>query len=404
MPIELDNLIMVTYLFAPSAASGTIRLLGFARHLPKFGWRTTVVAPPEMPWEPVDRDLLQRVPATTRIYETPYPRHASEVLRWAWPNGIWLPRAWSASRRALSETAPRAVLTSGPPHWVHTLGWYLKRWHGLPWVADFRDPWISDGKSQPTWEPSWPRFWERRDFKHADLILANAPQACACYQSAYPEYAHKVMTLTNGFDPENFPETLPKTDAILPLHVMHAGELYCGRNPAGFFDALNMLRAESGVHRFRTTFFGRTTGGGIDLAKETQARGLEASVQYGRQVAYRDSLQEMSSADILLLLDSRGRRIGVPAKLYEYMGTGRAILAMAEDYSDTALILRESGLPCRVVPLNDPVRIAQALRELAAEIVSPNATQPTLTKFTREHLTGQLANLLRERVLKQAQG
>ena len=140
------------------------------------------------------------------------------------------------------------------------------------------------------------------------------------------------------------------------------------------------------------------------MAKETQARGLEASVQYGRQVAYRDSLQEMSSADILLLLDSRGRRIGVPAKLYEYMGTGRAILAMAEDYSDTALILRESGLPCRVVPLNDPVRIAQALRELAAEIVSPNATQPTLTKFTREHLTGQLANLLRERVLKQAQG
>src|SRR3989442_1872940 len=41
--------------------------------------------------------------------------------------------------------SPDAILTSGPPHCVHVLGHYLKRSTGLPWVADFRDPWISDG-------------------------------------------------------------------------------------------------------------------------------------------------------------------------------------------------------------------------------------------------------------------
>ncbi len=400
MTNDLDNLLIVTFHFPPSAASGTFRLLGFARHLPKFGWRTTVVAPPDTPWEPVDRELLKRVPDTTRIYETPYPRGAPKVFRWAWPNGVWLPRAWSACRRAVAETAPRAVLTSGPPQWVHSLGWYLKRWHGLPWVADFRDPWISDGKTKPTWKNAWARSWERRVFKNADLILANAPQASACCQAAYPEFASKILTLTNGFDPENFPTHSQTADPAQPLHVLHAGELYWGRNPAGFLDAVKVLQAESFARRFRVTFLGRTDGGGIDLAKETQSRGLDGVVQFGRQVSYGESLQEMANADILLLLDSPGRRIGVPAKLYEYMGSNRAILALAEDYSDTAAIVRDCGLPARVAPLADPARIAQALRELAAELSAPRSTPTGLAKYTREYLAGQLASLLRERVVK----
>src|SRR3954452_10113807 len=110
--MSLRNLLMVTYHFPPSAASGTFRLLGFARHLPKFGWRTTVVAPPELPWEPVDRELLKHVPEVTTILATPYPRQAPKVLRWAGPNALWLPSAWSACLRGVRETRPDAVLTS----------------------------------------------------------------------------------------------------------------------------------------------------------------------------------------------------------------------------------------------------------------------------------------------------
>ena len=38
----------------------------------------------------------------------------------------------------------------------------------------------------------------------------------------------------------------------------------------------------------------------------------------------------MVQADVLLLLDTPGRQAGVPAKLYEYIGAGRPILALAE--------------------------------------------------------------------------
>src|SRR5205085_587167 len=73
----------------------------------------------------------------------PYPRRAPRLLRLVAPYGVWLWPAWRACRRAIKRDRPDAVLTSGPPHVVHLLGLALKRREGLPWVADFRDPWIS---------------------------------------------------------------------------------------------------------------------------------------------------------------------------------------------------------------------------------------------------------------------
>src|SRR5258708_14875840 len=132
---------MATYHFPPSPASGSFRLLGFARHLPKHDWRMAVVAPPTMPWEPVDEGLSNQLPPETAVYPVPY-RRGGLVQRIA-PFSVWLPRALSACRRAIAEQQPEALLTSGPPHQVHLLGLALKRRYGLPWIADFRDPWIT---------------------------------------------------------------------------------------------------------------------------------------------------------------------------------------------------------------------------------------------------------------------
>src|SRR5262245_51433232 len=92
------HVLLVTYHFPPSAASGTFRMLGFARHLPRYDWRVSVVAPPELPWEPVDAALIDQVPFQTMVHSVPYPRQAPKLLRWAAPWGVWLRPAWKACR------------------------------------------------------------------------------------------------------------------------------------------------------------------------------------------------------------------------------------------------------------------------------------------------------------------
>jgi hypothetical protein len=116
------KLLIVTYHFPPSGAVAAFRMLGFARHLPRFGWQVGVVAPPRVPHEPVDEALLDRVPPKTTVFPAPYPDSlpAQLATRFVY-HGVWVPRALPAILGAVHRFKPDAVLTSGPPHCVHFL-------------------------------------------------------------------------------------------------------------------------------------------------------------------------------------------------------------------------------------------------------------------------------------------
>lgn len=384
------TVLLITFHFPPSAASGAFRLLGFARHLPKFGWKPIVIAPPSLPWEPVDPELDSQVPAEMPVIHVPYPRGLIWKLpRRLAPYEIWLPRAWEACARAIRRFRPEAVLTSGPPHCLHRLGLSLKRRYHLPWIADFRDPWMATISTRKPW---WRRWWdirgERQVMQQADLIVANAPQACCNLQAAFPAQGRKMVAITNGFDPDFFPSSAPPPNGS--LRIVHAGEIYAGRDPRPFLDAVRNLTESPAV---RVSFLGQADG----LMGEIQRRGLESQVEVTGQVSYGRAVREMAEAGILLLLDSPGRRQGVPAKLYEYLGTGRPIMALAEPEGDVAWVLKESGVPHRLAAPGDFAGIRQGLAELvelARQNPGTGGLRPGAGQFTRERVAQQLAQSL----------
>jgi glycosyltransferase involved in cell wall biosynthesis len=397
------NLLLLTYHFPPSSASGTFRMLGFARHLRRFGWRVQVVAPPEMPWDPVDPALSAQVPAETRFHAVPYPKSAPRLLRLMAGDAIWLPFAWRACREVLRSDPPDLVLTSGPPHVVHLLGFWLKKTQRLPWVADFRDPWISGAARVTLWK-RWMRYWEKQVFTHADRVVANAPNAQQLFCDAYPRHAAKVITLTNGFDPPA--QRASPAPFAGTVRMVHAGEIYAGRDPLPLLDAMAELKKAPPMPglAMRLEVMGAVhLAGAQDLATEAARRGLASDVQVRGQLPYQEALQEMAQSDLLVLLDGPGRKIGVPAKLYEYFGAGRPILALAEPDGDTANILRASGILHRIAPPQDADRIRQALVELAGELAAAPTIAPDperLRRFTRESVAGMLAEVMDQEVAR----
>ena len=396
------HLLLLTYHFPPSAASGTYRLLGFARHLRRYGWRTSVIAPPSLPWEPVDESLLEQVPDDVAVHSVPYPGgRVSKLVRRMARFGVWLPGALRKLRTAVAHSKPDAVLTSGPPHCVHALGLYAKCRFGMPWAADFRDPWVV-GDPQEQWRTPrvWcARRWERRFLHHADLVVSNAPRAGAMLQSAYPEYAEKIVTITNGFDPDGFPKRLPQATDRSGISIVHAGEIYFGRDPRPFLDALSLLSNANDANGrvLRMRFLGRATEGGVNLEEEIRSRGLSGTCTVEGQMSYDVSRRIMAAADILLLLDSPGRKVGVPAKLYEYLGAGAAILALTEEDGDAAWVLRQSGLTHRIVAPLQPDRIHLALKELVDCVRTQERQEPSAYRtatFTRAETARDLAGHL----------
>lgn len=395
------SVLILTYHFPPSAASGSFRLLGFAEHLPKHGWAPIVVAPPTMPLEPVDNRLSERIGSAVAVNHVPFPLGAPLLLKKMAGKAVWLPFAFARAARIIADNRPDAILTSGPPHVVHVLGALLKGIYRIPWVADFRDPWVSVEYSRPLnlKDRAWYLQLERLTFSNADRVIANAPNAARLYASAYPGASGKIVVLTNGFD--------PRSNCVIPrdvgdvVRLLHAGEIYYGRNPLPLIDAiLSFNRArEDGVPRLDFTVVGRSSEFRAKCAGELALRGCDESVHFQDQVSHEEILAQMELAHLNILLDTPGRKVGVPAKLYEYLGAGRPILALAESSSDTACVLKASGVLHRVAPIGDSASITKALQELVQEIRSGKPTEggaERLRAYTRESIAGSLGRILEE--------
>jgi glycosyltransferase involved in cell wall biosynthesis len=365
------RVLFITYHFPPSAASGTHRILGFAEHLPALGWDVAVVAPPSLPWEPQDRGLVARIPAGTDVRYVDYPRD-----RVYWPlrkvarYSAWLVRALASIRRAMKDLRPDVVVTSGPPHCVHMIGPYLKSRFGVRWMADFRDPWMAG------------RYWQRNDkwrsraaliaetavFRRCDAIIVNAPNAAKAVVACHPKCATKLHWVTNGYDPKLFEGIArePRSN----FTIAHTGELYEGRDPRAFLDALRQILDE-GVRvpgQLSVEFIGSSAAAGFDLGAEIERRRLSEVVRPCGQMPYRECLERMANARVLLLIDRADRSLGVPAKLYEYFGANRPILALAAPGSDVHWALQESGRTYCLARPDDVTGIRDALMSLLRNV------------------------------------
>jgi hypothetical protein len=140
------------------------------------------------------------------------------------------------------------------------LGYLVKLRYGLPWVADYRDPWVF-GHSQPM-RPGWARSFEslkeKAVLRAADVIVVNTPRAREALVREFPPCAFKTRVITNGFDPESFDaQQQPRRPSHLTL--LHTGELYAGRDPRPLFDALMAYERPVGARPLRLTFLGQSS-------------------------------------------------------------------------------------------------------------------------------------------------
>jgi glycosyltransferase involved in cell wall biosynthesis len=357
-----------------------------------------------LPWEPVDPELVKQIPAETTIYPAPYltsriVRRGSSLAAWR-----WLPQALRACDRAIRAERPAALLTSGPPQEVHWLGLWLKRRHRLPWVADFRNLWCPNGqlghghgRCLAAWRIG---VQGAAVIAAADAVIASTPGACAHLRATYPRHRGKFVTLPNGYDQGQFAalatSILPRLPGS-PVRIVHAGAISGGRDPRPFFDAVKNLADGREPLPLAADFYGPSAPpeSSLDLAREIATRGLGDRVMVHGHVPYARALRAMAEADVLLLLNSPGRAVGVPAKLYEYIGAGRPVLALGERGGDLACVLEQSGIPHRIVPPGDPAAIASALGELAAIArATPARLRGDQDRFSREAIAGRLAHVL----------
>ncbi len=224
-------------------------------------------------------------------------------------------------------------------------------------------------------------------------------------KAAHPAHASKVTYLTNGFDrcllsaqiERLAPKIAKPTGGEKRILLLHAGEIYNEQNPGGLLKALCNLQARGfdGMPRMRLRQLG-SVNADLDLDATIDRLGIRSLIELESHVPYEASLLAMMQADILVVIQTPRNRIAVPAKLYEYLGIGKPILALSHG-GDLDWVLQSSGGTHRIVAPDDAAGIERALVELSKAVVDGTAAPPPASRlypFTREHMAERLATML----------
>ncbi|MCP5373545.1 MAG: glycosyltransferase [Hyphomicrobiales bacterium] len=379
----MRTVLLLAYDYPPAASVGaSIRAVKFARYLPEFGWRPVVLA-----LDPGGRDLpddgVERVP-------TWLPPHRPFNLR---PWG-WIP---AAARRASALAGTRSidlVFATCPPFPPALAAVAAARRLRCPLVTDFRDAWTRSPYPEPSramhrLAPPLFAALERRVLRRSAALVLNTPSALAAYRRAYPDLAPRMHHLPNGYDEADFAGlAAPAAAPGAHMQIVHAGAFASSRrDPAPFLRAL--ARFNAGGVRARLTVLG---DGAVppDMADQVTCTG---PLDHGA------ALRAMAAADVLLVYQqpSGSQVTAVAGKTFEYLRTGRAILAVAPAGDNIDLVRRHATRHACVTNYGEDAMVA-ALESLHAGWRS-GAPPPRRTAaefeacYERRRITQRLAGL-----------
>lgn len=420
----MSRVLLIAYHYPPVGGAGVQRAVKLVRYLPEHGWETTVVTGRDAGrdrWTPTDSTLgseIDHVARTVRVAtHPPVPgTWSARADRWLGRRGAWS-SWWTA---AVADAAYAAacdsdvILATMSPFESARAAAELSRSTGVPWVADLRDPWALDEMT------AYPTGAHRRlalrrmraDLATASAIIMNTPEAAVQVRRTFPELAPAVVqAVPNGYDASDFAGQPPDVDPRA-LRIVHAGYLHTGLGRRG---RIRRMLEGSGADVDRGTrshvYLMRALeqlGTGTARPVELHLAGVlsdadRAAIPAGVDVrvhgylTHSEAVGLMRSADLLFLpmhdLPPGRRATIVPGKTYEYLASGRPILAAVPDGDARDLLVAAAGVHlCRPADVEAMARIVAfaASRPHAVDVDRSDVLRP----FRREQLAARVASVL----------
>ncbi|MGE0453009.1 MAG: glycosyltransferase [Vicinamibacteria bacterium] len=404
-------MLLVSYYYPPLGGIGSLRALKFATHLRSFGFEATVLTVSNgayfvdhsLAFDPAQVERCSSFELSRLGKRVVDPRSGdvrsarvgglarrvqSFVRRWLYrPDGQigWYPGAVAAGRRLLRERRFDVIFSSSGPMTAHLIARRLKRDFDIPWVADVRDPWADAVDADPA-QHAYREHLERDLLREADEVVAVSPSLAAMLSRRSGRLVHVV---TNGFDPSDIPaRPEERRDEIVFVHL---GSFYPHMQDLRvLWPAIREL-AERAPGRVRIRFVGELPRA---LGETLSAIGLGGLTESTGFLPYRAALARVVEASVLVVGGSRGvdpiLKCLLPAKLFDYLGTDRPIIYVGDLDSDAARLL--SSVPgCEAVGVDD----VESAKKAIARFLASGPFPRSLDKYTRRHLAGELAGILR---------
>jgi glycosyltransferase involved in cell wall biosynthesis len=251
----------------------------------------------------------------------------------------WYWNAVQKGKEILQSENIQAIISIGPPHTTLLVGKKLSQISGIPHIPVFIDPWVDiayyRGMKRSKLTLTIDHRLERSVIEHASRVVFVTETMKEDYIRQYPSIQNKSHVLYWGYDEEVFQSYQPKQEKDQEI-LLHAGNIFDHQNPEKLWMT---LRHEVDKGRNLKLVFVGTVGPNIQ--QSIKDSGLFDRTEYKGFLPYREMIEELSRASYLLVCPTEKRH--VPGKLFEYLRSGKPILAFGDDNKEVKDILEQTN-------------------------------------------------------------
>jgi glycosyltransferase involved in cell wall biosynthesis len=371
----MKKVLIISYYWPPAGGVGVLRCLKFSKYLRQFGWEPIIFSPSNANYLISDFSNLKDIPPDIQILKYPIrepyklfkilsgrkkddptdPVHVRQKKSFIdnfsiWVRGnffipdarcMWITPSVRYLKNYLKDHPVDAIFTDGPPHTNTVIGQKLSSQLGIPWLADFQDPWTQADYYKlykiSKWADLRHKKLEQKVFKNATKITIASPSWANDLQEIG---AQNVDVLFYGYDEDDFRKVVRKIDT--EFTIAHTGLLSRDRNPEVLFRVLNDLNNElpGFKHKLRLNFAGNID---FTIRKTIIENGLHQNFVDKGFTDRHKAIQLTVNAQLLLLPLNKAENVygRIPGKFYEYLRAARPILCLGPQGSDVDKMLKE---------------------------------------------------------------
>ncbi|MNS08548.1 hypothetical protein D3C72_400120 [compost metagenome] len=426
---EPKKLLIITYYWPPAGGPGVQRWLKFVKYLPDFGIQPIVYIPENPTYPIVDEKLVKDVSESAiilknKIFE-PYqlasflsknktkkissgiiPNQKKQSFldkTFLWIRGnlfipdarvFWVKPSVAYLEKYIQEHNIDTIVTSGPPHSLHLIGLELKEKLNVKWFADFRDPWTTIGYHKSLrlsdYAAKKHKGLEHQVLNTADTIIVTSKTTKAEFQAITNK---PIAVITNGYDTEN----VEKQTLDSKFSLAHIGSFLSERNPLILWESLVELISE--IPDFKSNLEIKLIGAVSQEVLETISQfGLNPYLNNLGYVSHTEAIAHQRKSQVLLLIEinSEDTKSIIPGKLFEYMVSGRPIIAIGPKDSDFAEIITTTNTGV-FFEYSEKMKLKSVILDFYNQFLEGKlqSNGVGLQHYSRKNLTKELAQLIK---------
>jgi len=427
------KVLILTYYWPPSGGAGVQRWLKFTKYLREFNYEPLIYTAENPEYPSIDESLFRDIPENLTILKTkvwePYKIYklftsqkkghrintgflnsekkkglAERISVWIRGNlfipdarRFWIKPSIRYLTSYLKDHPIDIIVSTGPPHSMHLIGMGLANQTGIPWIADFRDPWTKIDFYLDL------MLSARADRKHHELetkVVQSASAVTVINKDMKHQFekmgVNKIYYIPNGFDPDDIPNKNVLLDT--KFSISHIGSIVPSRNPDNLWQVLSGLVSENSgfAGDLEIKLIGSSD---LSVYRSIEKAGLGGYLNSVDYLPHKDAVESLTRSQVLLLLinqtpNAKGILTG---KFFEYMSSGRPILAIGPVDGEVAGILNETRTG-QIVGFNDRDELEKHILDYYKNFRNKTLVTDSgnIGLYSRKNLTGNMAELFNE--------